>query len=102
VPLQPGAVTFAAAGVIPPRIPAPTAALRQWYGHVPVPEFRQRNCIELSTGDAAATVQRLRQLAGERTLTLLTVPRPPEGPGSRRPRRLRLSRGHPVDPPVAS
>ena len=39
------------------------------------PEFRRRYCIELSTGDAAAAVERLRQLARERTLTLLTASR---------------------------
>ena len=33
---------------------APSAPLRQWYGHVPdrFPEFRQRYRSELSTGDA--------------------------------------------------
>jgi uncharacterized protein YeaO (DUF488 family) len=56
---------------------APSASLRQWYGHIPgrFPEFRQRYRIELSTGDAAAAVERLRQLAQERTLTLLTASR---------------------------
>jgi uncharacterized protein YeaO (DUF488 family) len=56
---------------------APSAPLRQWYGHVPdrFPEFRQRYRSELSTGDAAVAVQRLRQLAQERTLTLLTASR---------------------------
>jgi uncharacterized protein YeaO (DUF488 family) len=39
------------------------------------PEFRQRYRSELSTGDAAVAVQRLRQLAQERTLTLLTASR---------------------------
>jgi uncharacterized protein YeaO (DUF488 family) len=59
---------------------APSAPLRQWYGHIPdrFPGFRQRYRIELSTGDAAAAVERLRQLAGERTLTLLTASRDPE------------------------
>ena len=52
---------------------APSAPHR----HVPdrFPEFRQRYRTELSTGDAAAAVQRLRQLAPERTLTLLTASR---------------------------
>jgi uncharacterized protein YeaO (DUF488 family) len=56
---------------------APSASLRQWYGHVPdrFAEFRERYRIELATGDAAAAVQRLRQLARERTLTLLTASR---------------------------
>ena len=56
---------------------APSAPLRQWYGHLPgrFPEFRQRYRTELSTGDAAEAVQRLRRLARERTLTLLTASR---------------------------
>jgi uncharacterized protein YeaO (DUF488 family) len=56
---------------------APSTPLRQWYGHVPdrFPEIRQRYRGELCTGDAAAAVQRLRQLARERTLTLLTASR---------------------------
>jgi uncharacterized protein YeaO (DUF488 family) len=56
---------------------APSAPLRQWYGHLPdrFPEFRQRYRIELSTGDAAEAVQCLRRLARERTLTLLTASR---------------------------
>jgi uncharacterized protein YeaO (DUF488 family) len=58
---------------------APSAPLRQWYGHVPdrFAEFRHRYHAELSTGDAATAVERLRQLAGERTLTLLTASRDP-------------------------
>jgi uncharacterized protein YeaO (DUF488 family) len=56
---------------------APSAPLRQWYGHIPgrFPEFRQRYRIELSTGDAVVAVERLRQLAQERTLALLTASR---------------------------
>jgi uncharacterized protein YeaO (DUF488 family) len=51
--------------------------LRQWYGHLPsrFPGFRQRYRIELTAGDAAAAVERLRQLAQERTLALLTASR---------------------------
>ena len=58
---------------------APSAPLRQWYGHVPdrFAEFRHRYRAELSTGDAATAVERLRQPAGERTPTLLTASRDP-------------------------
>jgi uncharacterized protein YeaO (DUF488 family) len=58
---------------------APSASVQQWYGHVPerFPEFRERYRIELATGDAAAAVQRLRQLPRERTLTSLTASRDP-------------------------
>lgn len=47
---------------------APSAPLRQWYGHVPdrFPEFRQRYRTELSTGDAATAVERLRRAGSGR------------------------------------
>ena len=57
------------------RLPISTSGVAR--SHLPdrFPEFRQRYRTELSTGDAAEAVQRLRQLARERTLTLLTASR---------------------------
>jgi uncharacterized protein YeaO (DUF488 family) len=58
---------------------APSTPLRKWYGHLPdrFSEFRQRYVTELAAGDAAAAVERLRGLAREQTLTLLTASRDP-------------------------
>jgi uncharacterized protein YeaO (DUF488 family) len=54
---------------------APSTQLRRWYGHRPerFTEFRRRYLIELRDAQAAATVDRLRKLAGTKPVTLLTA-----------------------------
>jgi len=56
---------------------APSTQLRRWYGHRPerFTEFRRRYLIELRDAQPAATVDRLRELAGTRPVTLLTATR---------------------------
>jgi uncharacterized protein YeaO (DUF488 family) len=57
---------------------APSAGLRQWYGHDPAKfdEFRQRYLGELAGGSQRAALGRLRALAASgRPLTLLTATR---------------------------
>jgi uncharacterized protein YeaO (DUF488 family) len=56
---------------------APSTALRKWYGHDPelFPEFRRRYRAELGGTEQAAALAHLRELAGGRTLTLLTASR---------------------------
>ncbi|MET4922570.1 DUF488 family protein [Streptomyces sp. PSRA5] len=58
---------------------APSAALRKWYGHDPgkYAEFGDRYRVELAEpgSPAAAALERLRALAAEDTLTLLTATR---------------------------
>jgi len=54
---------------------APSTELRKWYGHDPAlfDEFTHRYGVELSEPDRAAAVVHLRDLASERSLTLLTA-----------------------------
>lgn len=56
---------------------APSSALRRWYGHDPqrFAEFRHRYETELDDPGRAPALQRLRELAQSRTLTLLTATR---------------------------
>jgi uncharacterized protein YeaO (DUF488 family) len=56
---------------------APSTELRRWYGHEPdrFPEFRRRYLAELREPERQPTVGRLRELAGQGTLTLLTATR---------------------------
>src|SRR5579864_6736437 len=56
---------------------APSAELRTWYGHDPAKfdEFRRRYAAELDQPAARAGVARLRALAAERPVTLLTATR---------------------------
>ena len=56
---------------------APSTALRRWYGHDPerFEEFARRYREELTEPERAEAVAHLRQLATERTLTLLTATR---------------------------
>jgi uncharacterized protein YeaO (DUF488 family) len=56
---------------------APSTQLRRWYGHRPerFTEFRRRYLIELRDAQPAATVDRLRELARARPVTLLTATR---------------------------
>jgi len=56
---------------------APSDELRRWYGHQPekFPDFRQRYQQELRSPERAATLDHLRQLASDGTLTLLTATR---------------------------
>ena len=56
---------------------APSAALRAWYGHdaARFGEFGRRYRIELHDPDRAAALQRLRELAQQRHLVLLTATR---------------------------
>jgi uncharacterized protein YeaO (DUF488 family) len=58
---------------------APSTALRRWYGHDPqrFTEFRRRYRHELGTGEQAAALLHLSELADGRTLTLLTASRDP-------------------------
>ena len=54
---------------------APSDELRTWYGHDPdrFPEFAARYREELKQPDRAAALQRLRELAADGPLTLLTA-----------------------------
>jgi uncharacterized protein YeaO (DUF488 family) len=56
---------------------APSTELRKWYGHDPArfPEFATRYRSELEQPEQAEALARLRDLARERTLTLLTATR---------------------------
>jgi len=56
---------------------APSAGLRKWYGHAPdrFAEFTRRYLAELDEPERAETVTRLRRLARELTVTLLTATR---------------------------
>ena len=56
---------------------APSTPLRRWYGHRPerFAEFRRRYLAELSDPQRAAAMNRLRELARSRRLTLLTATR---------------------------
>jgi uncharacterized protein YeaO (DUF488 family) len=56
---------------------APSTELRKWYGHDPArfPEFATRYRSELQQPEQAEALARLRDLARERTLTLLTATR---------------------------
>lgn len=59
---------------------APSTELRKWYGHDPdrFEEFARRYRAELAEPERAAEVARLRELARDRTLTLLTATKQPE------------------------
>jgi uncharacterized protein YeaO (DUF488 family) len=54
---------------------APSTELRQWYGHRSEawPEFQQRYRQELKRPEAAAELEKLREIAAKRPLTLLTA-----------------------------
>jgi uncharacterized protein YeaO (DUF488 family) len=54
---------------------APSTALRKWYDHDPArfQEFSRRYRAELEEPERAEALQRLRELAKDRTLTLLTA-----------------------------
>jgi uncharacterized protein YeaO (DUF488 family) len=54
---------------------APTTELRRWYGHDPArfEEFRRRYEAELAEPPAAEALRRLRDLAAERPLVLVTA-----------------------------
>jgi uncharacterized protein YeaO (DUF488 family) len=56
---------------------APSTPLRRWYGHRPerFTEFRDRYLVELRDARQAAALDRLRELARSRTVTLLTASR---------------------------
>jgi uncharacterized protein YeaO (DUF488 family) len=56
---------------------APSTSLRRWYGHRPERfiEFRRRYLAELADPQPAAAMNRLRELARSRRLTLLTATR---------------------------
>jgi uncharacterized protein YeaO (DUF488 family) len=56
---------------------APSTELRKWYGHDPVkfPEFRQRYLAELAEPGPRAALARLRALAAEGPVVLLTATR---------------------------
>ena len=56
---------------------APSTGLRRWYGHEPerFPEFRHRYDHELREPGRSAAVDRLRGLAREGTVTVLTATR---------------------------
>jgi uncharacterized protein YeaO (DUF488 family) len=56
---------------------APSSELRKWYGHDPArfPEFTTRYRSELQQPGQAEALARLRDLARERTVTLLTATR---------------------------
>jgi len=54
---------------------APSTELRKWYGHDPArfPEFANRYRSELQQPEQAEALARLRDLARERTVTLVTA-----------------------------
>jgi uncharacterized protein YeaO (DUF488 family) len=56
---------------------APSAELREWYGHDPdrFAEFRRRYEAELARGEQAVALAHLRDLARDRPLLLLTASR---------------------------
>jgi uncharacterized protein YeaO (DUF488 family) len=56
---------------------APSTELRKWYSHQPdrFPEFTRRFLAELEDPEAAEALARLRALASERTVTLVTATR---------------------------
>ncbi len=58
---------------------APTTALRKWYSHDPqrFAEFRRRYRLELETGEQPPALGHLRELAKDRTVTLLTASKDP-------------------------
>lgn len=58
---------------------APSTGLRRWYGHDPerFAEFGRRYRTELDDPERAAALARLRDLARQRTLILLTATRDP-------------------------
>ncbi|WP_329284639.1 DUF488 domain-containing protein [Streptomyces sp. NBC_01455] len=59
---------------------APSTELRQWYHHDPdlFEEFGRRYREELLDPERAQALAHLRDLAGERTLTLVTATKQPE------------------------
>ena len=59
---------------------APSTELRKWYAHDPrlFAEFSRRYRTELQEGEAAAALDRLRTLARQGPLTLLTATKEPE------------------------
>ncbi|WP_393087397.1 DUF488 domain-containing protein [Streptomyces sp. LN704] len=59
---------------------APSTELRQWYHHDPdlFEEFGRRYREELLDPERARALAHLRDLAGERTLTLVTATKQPE------------------------
>jgi uncharacterized protein YeaO (DUF488 family) len=59
---------------------APSTDLRKWYSHDPerFTEFSRRYRAELEDPDHAEALAHLRDLAKERTVTLLTATRQPE------------------------
>lgn len=54
---------------------APSPELRRWYGHDPAKfaEFATRYRAELACSPAKETLERLREISGRSTLTLLTA-----------------------------
>jgi uncharacterized protein YeaO (DUF488 family) len=66
------------------RAVAPSTELRTWYGHDPgrFPDFRRRYRDELVEPERAEAVAHLRELAGQRGLTLLTATRDVEISGA--------------------
>lgn len=64
---------------------APSPDLRRWYGHDPArfDEFARRYRDELSRSPAAEAVERLRELAQERPVALLTATRDVDRSGAR-------------------
>jgi uncharacterized protein YeaO (DUF488 family) len=67
------------------RHAAPSAELRRWYGHdrSKFHQFARRYREELSRSPASAEVARLRSLARDRHVTLLTATRDVEHSGAR-------------------
>jgi uncharacterized protein YeaO (DUF488 family) len=64
---------------------APTTELRRWYGHDPAKfnEFDRRYRQELRTAPASGGVARLRAVARERTVILVTATRDVDHSGAR-------------------
>lgn len=67
-----------------PKEVAPSSELRRWYGHEPTrfDEFKRRYRDELDQDPAAPTVARLRHVAADQRLVLLTATRDVEHSGA--------------------
>ncbi|MFJ8187400.1 DUF488 domain-containing protein [Streptomyces sp. NPDC096105] len=63
-----------------PKGLTPSTELRRWYhaGEGSFEEFRERYEAELATPEAAELLERVRELAGKGTVTLLTASKRPE------------------------
>ncbi len=78
------------------KLLAPSTELRRWYGHVPerFADFALRYRAELSGSSVADEVSRLRTIAADEGLVLLTATRDVEHSGAEVLRRYLIEQGH--------